>query len=67
MLQAADFWAKARNTGRQTADDAALDGDMILAGQAALAASAGDETVVATTNIRHLSHFVRALHWREIR
>jgi hypothetical protein len=40
MLKAAEFWATARNVGRQSADDASLDADMILAAQAwALVAS----------------------------
>jgi len=35
MLQAAEFWASARNMGRQSASDPSLDADMILAAQAA--------------------------------
>lgn len=34
MLRAAEFWATARKMGRQSADDAALDADMILVAQA---------------------------------
>ena len=36
MLKAAQFWASARKMGRQSADDASLDADMILAAQAGL-------------------------------
>jgi predicted nucleic acid-binding protein len=66
MLMAAEFWAQARNEGRPTADDKALDGDMILAAQAVLVAGAGDTTVIATTNVGHLSRFTDARPWRSI-
>src|SRR5579859_6816875 len=48
MLNAAEFWAAARNIGRQSASDASLDADMILAAQAALLGRDG-ETISATT------------------
>ena len=35
MLQAAAFWAQARQTGTPTAPDPALDGDVILPGMRA--------------------------------
>jgi hypothetical protein len=66
MLKAAEFWATARNVGRQSADDASLDADMILAAQAGALVRAGDETVIATTNVRHLALFASARIWREI-
>jgi hypothetical protein len=66
MLRAAEFWATARQTGRQSADDASLDADMILAAQAGALVRDGDETVIATTNIRHLALFSSARIWREI-
>ena len=52
--------------GRQSADDASLDADMILAAQAGTVARDGDETVIATTNVRHLALFSSARIWREI-
>jgi predicted nucleic acid-binding protein len=67
MLKAPEFWATARKTGRQSAGDASLDSDMILAAQAAALIRAGDETVIATTNVRHLEMFAPARIWREIR
>jgi hypothetical protein len=66
MLKAAEFWAVARNTGRQSAGDASLDADMILAAQAGTMVRPGDETVIATTNVRHLRLFADARIWREI-
>ena len=64
MRQAALFWAEARQQGRPTAPDPALDGDVILAAQAATLGRAG--VIVATTNVRHLSRFVPAELWPDI-
>ena len=66
MLKAAEFWAAARNMGRQSAADASLDADMILAAQAAVLAGDSGPTVIATTNVRHLALFSPARIWREI-
>ena len=66
MLKAAEFWAVARKTGRQSASDASLDADMILAAQAGTLVRAGDETVIATTNVRHLALFAHARIWSGI-
>jgi hypothetical protein len=50
-----------------TADDKALDGDMILADQAIQIEQTWDqEAVIATTNVRHLARFATAREWREI-
>jgi predicted nucleic acid-binding protein len=65
--RAAELWARARNEGYATADDSALDCDVILCAQAELAAEDGFEVVVATTNVKHLDRFVEALPWDEIR
>ncbi|NER37219.1 MAG: type II toxin-antitoxin system VapC family toxin [Oscillatoria sp. SIO1A7] len=67
MLLAAELWAEARRLGRPTADPKALDGDVILAAQARLVATVGNEVVVATTNVRHLSLFVDAREWQLIK
>ncbi|MEG4841885.1 nucleic acid-binding protein [Microcoleus sp. B9-D4] len=66
MLLAAQLWADARMRGRPTAEANALDGDVILAAQAILDASEGNEVVIATTNVGHLSQFVDAREWRLI-
>jgi len=62
MLKAAELWAVARRRGRPTADLKELDCDVILAAQAL-----EQEAVVATENVAHLSQFVTARHWKDIR
>lgn len=66
MNHAALLWAQARKMGKPTASAEALDGDVILAAQAALLAGKGHELIVATTNVKHLNLFCNALHWRDI-
>jgi predicted nucleic acid-binding protein len=66
MLRAAAFWAEARNMGKPTASDLALDSDMILAAQAQLLIDDGDSVIVATTNVAHLALFIPASHWQDI-
>jgi predicted nucleic acid-binding protein len=64
MRQAAVFWAQARQQGQPTADEKALDGDVILAAQA-ITIGVGD-VVIATTNVGHLSRFAPAALWPDI-
>ncbi len=66
MLRAADYWAFARQQGTPTATDAALDGDVILAAQADGLRRYGVESLIATTNVKHLSRFVPAKFWQDI-
>lgn len=64
MRRAAAFWAEARQQGRPTAPDPALDGDVIQAAQAATLGRT--DVVVATTNPKHLSRYVAAELWTNI-
>jgi hypothetical protein len=66
MLKAAEFWAAARRLGRQSADDASLDADMILAAQADALNRGGNQALIATTNVRHLALFAPARVWRDV-
>lgn len=66
MRHAAQLWATARNTGRPTADDTALDGDIILCAQVLSLNLPAADYVVATTNTKHLVAFVTATEWRNI-
>lgn len=64
--RAAALWAAARNSGAPTAHDAALDGDVILAAQALGLMGADLDTVVVTTNPKHLTRYVRAARWQDL-
>jgi predicted nucleic acid-binding protein len=67
MLKAAEYWAVARQRGRPTAPDPALDCDMILSAQAFVAGLHGDETIIATMNLDHLTRFADARLWQDIK
>jgi predicted nucleic acid-binding protein len=64
MRHAAQFWARARQQGQPTAGDRTIDGDMILAEQAAALRKA--DVVIATTNVGHLGRFAPADLWQNI-
>ena len=64
MRLAAVLWAQGRKSGQPTADPKELDGDVILAAQTILFGEAG--TVTATTNVRHLTRYAAALHWKDV-
>lgn len=60
MHLAADLWATARGTGQKTADDKALDIDVILAAQVL-----DCDGQVVTTNRKHLQRFVPIFDWEQ--
>jgi predicted nucleic acid-binding protein len=55
----AELWARSRQQGRPTADEKALDIDVLIAAQAL---SFGTDVTIVTTNPKHLSQFVSAKH-----
>jgi len=64
MRRAAQFWAQARRQGQPTGADATLDGDVILAAQAATLNE--PNVIIATANVRHIARFVPADLWQNI-
>jgi predicted nucleic acid-binding protein len=66
MLKAAELWAKVRQQGKPTADNQALDGDVILASQALALKNIDYEVIIATSNKKHLSLFTEAEDWQTI-
>lgn len=69
MQQAAQLWATSRFQGTPTANPQNIDVDVIIAAQCQLmqAENPGQNLIVATTNVKHLSRFVNAQKWFEIR
>jgi predicted nucleic acid-binding protein len=68
MRRAARLWSEARRGGYSTADEKALDGDVILAAQALEYVGVGDHLFIATGNESDLSRYVgeRAQPWEAI-
>jgi hypothetical protein len=64
MEKACEYWAHARNNHQATSSDTALDGDMILCGLVRVAF--GDDHLIATTNVKHISLYANAMDWQEI-
>jgi predicted nucleic acid-binding protein len=63
---AAELWAESRRRGMPTADDRALDIDVILAAQVRNLGIPMSDLVVATSNSKHLSQFVPSEHWSNL-
>jgi predicted nucleic acid-binding protein len=64
---ASQLWAQARNAGVPTADPKELDGDVLIAAQALELGYPVSDFIVATVNVGHLSRFVPADEWRNIK
>lgn len=67
LLLGADLWARARNAGTSTADPKELDGDVLIAAQVLELGLPTLQLVVATVNVSHLSLFVPADLWTNIK
>ncbi len=67
MLLAADLWSQSRQSGLATGDPKKLDIDVILAAQALTLGVPASELVVATSNVGHISRFVNADLWSNIK
>lgn len=64
LRRAAELWASARHAGQPTAGDDTIDADMILAAQAESLGS--PNTIIATSNVGHLTRFSQADEWTRI-
>ena len=69
MLHAAQLWAISRSQGTPTADQKNIDADVIIAAQCQLfqQENLGQNLVVATTNVKHLTRFIQAQKWQDIK
>ena len=67
MMLAAELWATSRQSGFSTGDPKKLDVDVILAAQALTLGVSRSELVIATSNVSHLSRFVSAKEWHNIK
>jgi predicted nucleic acid-binding protein len=66
---AADLWARASTSGQTTRDEKDIDIDIIISAQYQLLRDEfpGQRVIMATTNLKHLSIFCEAAHWRDIK
>jgi predicted nucleic acid-binding protein len=67
LRRGADLWARARNSGRPTADPKALDADVLIAAQALDLGLPASGFIIATVNVGHLSRFAPADLWTNIK
>ncbi len=67
MLLASDLWATSRQSGLATGDPKKLVIDVILAAQALTIGVPTSDLIIATSNVGHLSRFVSADLWINIK
>jgi predicted nucleic acid-binding protein len=69
MKKAAELWAISRSKGQATADIKNIDADIIIATTCQLlqVEDPDQNLIIATTNVKHLSRFLEARNWREIK
>jgi predicted nucleic acid-binding protein len=65
---ASEIWATARANGQPTAGDRNLDADTIICAtwQDLAERYPGQEVIIVTTNVRHLSRFATAVIWQDL-
>ena len=63
----AKLWAQSRNLGQMTAGPKELDGDVLISAQALDMGLPVSEFIIATANIGHLTQFVPADLWTNIK
>jgi predicted nucleic acid-binding protein len=66
ILRAAQLWAEARQKGLPTADPKELDIDVVQSAQLLTAGFDPKDVTIATSNVGHLSRFLRAEPWQRI-
>ena len=66
---AAYLWANSRRQGQPTSDPKTLDADVIIAAQCQFLQQEyrGQNLICTTTNVNHLSRFIEAHTWKNIR
>ena len=69
LRKSAQLWAETRRLGLPTADVENIDVDVIIGATCQLLEQEypGQRLVAATTNVKHLSRFIQALNWTEIK
>ncbi len=67
MLLAADLWATSRKSGFSTGDPKKIDIDVILSAQALTLPESPPSIIVATFNANHISRFISADLWTNIK
>lgn len=66
IVKASELWGWARLTGQQTAQNEAIDADVILAATAIIMALEAEQVVIATTNVSDLARYTPAKNWKDI-
>jgi predicted nucleic acid-binding protein len=69
LKKAAQLWAQIRIQGLPTADSKNIDADIIIAATCQIIQEEypGQKLIVATSNVKHLSRFLEAKQWQEIK
>ena len=67
--EAAEIWAKSRLEGKPSAEEKALDIDIIIAAHYRVLTQEfpGRYVVISTKNIKHFKHFAEAQEWQNIK